>query len=82
MGLAAEEDEVQGWGVEKGDPTAELARGRELLRGAVSYFEVVRRVKKLCGWKVGRLGHTLQQGSKTRLRLKPPYGHIQQRRRE
>ena len=47
MGLAAEEDEVQGWSVEKGDPTAELARGRELLRGAVSYFEVVIRVKKI-----------------------------------
>ena len=45
LGLAAEEDEVRGWGVEKGDPTAELARrissdiGRELLRGAISYLE-------------------------------------------
>lgn len=45
MGLAAEEDEARGWGVEKGDPTAELARrissdiGRELLRGAISYLE-------------------------------------------
>ena len=45
MGLAAEEDEVRGWGVEKGDPSAELERrissdiGRELLRGAISYLE-------------------------------------------
>jgi len=45
MGLAAEEDEVRGWGVERGDPTTELARrissdiGRELLRGAISYLE-------------------------------------------
>ena len=44
MGLAAEEDEVWGWGV-KGDPITELARrissdiGRELLRGAISYLE-------------------------------------------
>ena len=44
MGLAAEE-EVRGWGVEKGDPSAELERrinsdiGRELLRGAISYLE-------------------------------------------
>ena len=43
--LAAEEDEVRGWGVEKGDPTTELARrissdiGKELLRGAISYLE-------------------------------------------
>ena len=43
MGLAAEE--VRGWGVEKGDPSAELERrinsdiGRELLRGAISYLE-------------------------------------------
>ena len=40
-----EEDEVRGWGVEKGDPSAELERrissdmGRELLRGAISYLE-------------------------------------------
>ena len=45
MGLAAERDEVQGWGVERGDPIKELARrissdiGRELLRGAISYLE-------------------------------------------
>ena len=45
MDLAAEEDEVRGWGVEKGVPTAELARrissdiGREFLRGAISYLE-------------------------------------------
>lgn len=45
MGLAAEEDEVRGWGVEKGDPITELARrissdiGTELLRGAISYLE-------------------------------------------
>ena len=44
-GLAAEEDEERGWGVEKGDPSAELARrissdiGTELLRGAISYLE-------------------------------------------
>ena len=45
VGLAAEEEEVRGWGVEKGDPTAKLARrinsdiGREFLRGAISYLE-------------------------------------------
>ena len=39
VGLAAEEDEVRGWGVEKGDPSAELERrissdiGREHLQG-------------------------------------------------
>jgi hypothetical protein len=40
-----EDDEVRGWGVEKGDPSAELERrissdmGREPLRGAISYLE-------------------------------------------
>ena len=41
----AEEEEVRGWGVAKGDPGMELARrissdiGRELRRGAISYLE-------------------------------------------
>ena len=44
MGLATEgEDEVRGWGVEKGDPSAESERGissdigRELLRAYLEY---------------------------------------------